>query len=74
MSKKLWKVHAQQLRLTNPSTKAWQYAEPGEVLEEVTTAGAAGPGEVRIFRTKEPGIQGYIVSFTALDADATLLS
>lgn len=74
MSKKLWKVHGQELRLMNPNTQAWQCAEPGEVLEEVTTAGAAGPGEARVFRTKERGIQSYIVSFAALEANATLIS
>jgi hypothetical protein len=72
MPKKLWKVHGL-LQLTNTSTRAHQYAELDETLEEVTTPGG-NPDEVRVFRTQEKHtIQSYNVSRAALEASATLV-
>lgn len=75
MSQKLWKVQGT-LRLTNPSTQAYQYTDSKEILEEVTTPGTTkSPDEVRVFRTKEKHtIQSYIVSRAALEANASLVS
>lgn len=75
MPKSLWKVHGR-LELRNPSTKASQYADRDETLEEVTLPGTTdSPGDVRVFRTKEKHtIQSYIVSCSALEANAIRVS
>jgi hypothetical protein len=56
MPTKLWKVHGR-LKLRNPGTQVYQYADLDETLEEVTTPGAAdSPDDVRVFRAKEKHI------------------
>jgi hypothetical protein len=73
MRNSLWKVH-HRLELRNPRTQAYQFADAGETLEEVTTPGTTdSPDDVRVYRTKERHtIQSYIVSRFALEANATL--
>lgn len=75
MPKSLWKVHGH-LELRDPSTQAYQYAEIDETLEEVTMQGTTdSPDDVRVFRMKETHtIQSYIVSRSALEANATRVS
>jgi hypothetical protein len=60
MPQNLWKVHGT-LELFNSPTQ-YQYAEPDEILEEVTMPGTtSSPNEVRVFRTKEKTTISYIV-------------
>lgn len=75
MPKKLWKVHGP-LELRNLDTQAYQYADLGETLEEVTMPGTTNsPDDVRVFRSKEQHtIQSYITSRAALEASATPVS
>lgn len=75
MPKSLWKVHGR-LELRNATTQAYQYADPDETLEEVTMPGTTdSPDDVWVFRTKERHtIQSYIVSRSALEANASLVS
>jgi hypothetical protein len=74
MQKTLWKVHGTALGLSNSATQ-YQYADPGEVLEEVMQPGTTNsPDDVRVFRTKEATTISYIVSRAELEANASLVS
>ena len=75
MPRKLWEVHVR-LQLPNTGTHAYQYADPDEILEEVTSPGTTNsPDDVRVFRTKEKNtILSYIVFRAALEANAKPVS
>jgi hypothetical protein len=75
MPKKLWKVDVP-LKLWTPGTQAYQYADPGELLEEVTMQGTTdSPEDVRVFRSREERtIRSYIVCRSELAANANPVS
>jgi hypothetical protein len=75
MPKRLWRVHGA-LELRTPGTETYQYADPGETLQEVTMPGTTDSSDdVRVFRAKEErAIRSYIVSRSALEANAKPVS
>jgi hypothetical protein len=74
MTKKFWKVHGQ-VKLRPFGTQAYEYADAGEILEEIVPGTTDGRDEVRVFRSSEKHtIQSYIVSREELEANTTPVS